>query len=169
LCRLKLKELYPQLNLGIPETDDPRPRSRAEQTGESSWTDDQGGIMCVGVTVRRRTGSGGGSLRQQRRSCLLPLEYADFTNTPVVESRDYSDEEKLYQMYRKGYPEEWGDRAPEGEATSTGFYNTMFMWPLLTFGWELFLETCLDPGLSGSWTSSRRSTGGCSACSAGCL
>ncbi|HPP73754.1 MAG TPA: uroporphyrinogen decarboxylase family protein [Armatimonadota bacterium] len=21
-----------------------------------------------------------------------------------------------------------------------GFYNTMFMWPLLTFGWELFLE-----------------------------
>jgi uroporphyrinogen-III decarboxylase len=21
----------------------------------------------------------------------------------------------------------------------------MFMWPLLTFGWELFLETCLDP------------------------
>jgi len=26
-----------------------------------------------------------------------------------------------------------------------GFYNTMFMWPLLTFGWELFLETCLDP------------------------
>jgi len=20
----------------------------------------------------------------------------------------------------------------------------MFMWPLLTFGWNLFLETCLD-------------------------
>jgi uroporphyrinogen-III decarboxylase len=32
-----------------------------------------------------------------------------------------------------------------GSAASTGFYNTMFMWPLLTFGWELFLECCLDP------------------------
>jgi hypothetical protein len=41
-----------------------------------------------------------------------PLEQGDFTNIPVVESRDYSDEEKLYEMYRKGYPEEWGDKAP---------------------------------------------------------
>jgi uroporphyrinogen-III decarboxylase len=24
-----------------------------------------------------------------------------------------------------------------------GFYNTMFMWPLLVFGWENFLEICL--------------------------
>ncbi len=26
LCRLKLKELYPQLDLGVPEKDDPIPR-----------------------------------------------------------------------------------------------------------------------------------------------
>ena len=73
-----------------------------------------------------------------------PLAQGDFTHIPVVESRDYSDEEKLYRMYRDGYPAEWGDTAPEGSGTMVGFYNTMFMWPLLTFGWDLFLETCLD-------------------------
>jgi hypothetical protein len=73
-----------------------------------------------------------------------PLEQGDFTDIPVVESRDYSDEEKLYEMYSRGYPAEHGDRAPEGSTASTGFYNTMFMWPLLTFGWDLFLQTCLD-------------------------
>ena len=74
-----------------------------------------------------------------------PLAQGDFTDIPVVESKDFRDEEQLYQRYRERYPAEWGDQAPEGEATSVGFYNTMFMWPLLTFGWELFLETCLDP------------------------
>jgi len=62
----------------------------------------------------------------------------------VVESRDYSDEQRLYEEYRSRFPEEHGDRAPAGSDASVGFYNTMFMWPLLTFGWELFLETCLD-------------------------
>jgi len=146
LCRLKMKTLYPQLNLPVPETDDPKPRSKAEQTGESSWTDEQG-------RVRVRWGDGGTSHWEWGRQfttaeevfAFSPLEHADFTDTPVVESRDYSDETELYRMYRKNYPAEWGDEAPEGEATSVGFYNTMFMWPLLTFGWELFLETCLDP------------------------
>jgi hypothetical protein len=61
-----------------------------------------------------------------------------------VEYRDYSDEEKLYESYRAHYPAEWGDAAPEDSSASAGFYNTTFMWPLLTFGWELFLECCLD-------------------------
>lgn len=42
------------------------------------------------------------------------------------------------------YPAEWGNWAPEGSTSSVSFYNTMFMWPLLTFGWRLFLQTCLD-------------------------
>lgn len=36
------------------------------------------------------------------------------------------------------------DLPPDGSTASVAFYNTMFMWPLLTFGWELFLEICLD-------------------------
>ena len=144
-CRQKLQELYPQLELGIPETDDPKPRPKLDLDGQSSSVDDEG-------RRRVRWGDGesghwnwGESLKTvEEVFAFSPLEQGDFTNIPVVESRDYSDEEKLYETYRKGYPAEHGDKAPEGSTASAGFYNTMFMWPLLTFGWQLFLETCLD-------------------------
>ncbi len=146
LCRLKLRELYPQLELGIPATDDPIPRPKLDLEGQSSSVDSQGrhhvrwgdgetGIWDWGLFFKT----------PEDVFNFSPLEQGDFTNIPVVESRDYSDEEKLYEMYRRGYPAEWGDKAPEGSTASAGFYNTMFMWPLLTFGWKLFLETCLDP------------------------
>ncbi len=145
LCRLKLRELYPQLGLSVPEKDDPKLRPRLGLTGQSSSADAEG---------RRRVRWGDGESGhwdwgRQFKSAedvfrFSPLAQGDFTKIPVVESRDYSDEGKLYDLYRKKYPAEWGDKAPEGRATSVGFYNTMFMWPLLTFGWELFLETCLD-------------------------
>jgi uroporphyrinogen-III decarboxylase len=38
-----------------------------------------------------------------------------------------------------------GPPAPAGWGETAWFYNTLFMWPILTFGWELFLESCLDP------------------------
>ncbi len=148
-CRLKLKELYPQLgwewNLGIPEKDDPIPHPTLGPESQSSATDKDG-------RKRIRWGDSEswewtwGRLFKTAKDVFdfSPLEQGDFTDIPVVESRDYSDEEKLYEMYRKGFPKEHGDRAPEGSTASVGFYNTMFMWPLLTFGWKLFLETCLD-------------------------
>jgi len=144
-CRLKLRELYPQLGLGIPQTDDPKQRPGLNLRGQSSRTDGEGRHHV-------RWGDGESSQwdwgRQFKTAedvfAFSPLEQGDFTNIPVVESRDYSDEEKLYEMYRRGYPSEWGDKAPEGSTASVGFYNTTFMWPLLTFGWELFLETCMD-------------------------
>ena len=142
-CRLKLRELYPQLSLGIPETDEPKPRPKLNLRGQSSSKDEEG-------RERVRWGEGESGYWDWGKHfktaedvfAFSPLEQGDFTNIPVVESRDYSDEEKLYEVYRKNYSAE--DKAPEGSTASVGFYNTMFMWPLLTFGWELFLETCLD-------------------------
>ncbi|MCC6443251.1 MAG: hypothetical protein IT210_07320 [Armatimonadetes bacterium] len=145
-CRLKLKEIYPQLGLGVPESDEPKQRPRLDLQNETSCVDDAGRRY-----VRWGDGTSGhwdwGKRFRTAEDVFAfsPLEQGDFSDIPVVESRDYSDEEKLYQLYRKGYPDEWGDQAPEGSTSSSGFYNTMFMWPLLTFGWELFLETCLDP------------------------
>lgn len=147
-CREKLQELYPQLGLGVPESDDPKPHPVLDlTTGQSSRKDDEGRHY-----VRWGEGQSGhwdwGKKFQSAEEVFAfsPLEQGDFTDIPVVESRDYSDEEKLYELYRSHYPAEWGDKAPEGSAdASAGFYNTMFMWPLLTFGWDLFLETCLDP------------------------
>jgi hypothetical protein len=74
-----------------------------------------------------------------------PLKQADFTGWRTVEEGDFSSEEAVYQRYRKNYPADWGDKAPEGSSASVGFYNTLFMWPMLTFGYENFLNLCLEP------------------------
>jgi uroporphyrinogen-III decarboxylase len=58
---------------------------------------------------------------------------------------DFRSEDTIYETLRKDYPAEWGDKAPEGSSAGTWFYNTLFMWPMLTFGWELFLECCMLP------------------------
>jgi len=145
LCRQRMAELYPQLELPIPAKDDPIPRSRLELSGESSYTDDQGRrFVRWGDSLSSQWNWGERFKTPEDVFAFSPLEQGDFTDIPVVESRDYRDEERLYEGYRRNYPAEWGDRAPDGSTASVSFYNTMFMWPLLTFGWKLFLRTCLD-------------------------
>jgi hypothetical protein len=145
-CRQRLAELYPQLELPIPESDDPRPRPVMDLKGQSSCEDDSGGHRVRwGESISSTWDWGLKFQTAEEVFAFSPLEHGDFSKDDVVESRDYRDEEKLYEFYRRQYPAEHGDTAPAGSTASAGFYNTMFMWPLLTFGWELFLETCLDP------------------------
>jgi hypothetical protein len=144
LCRERLRELYPLLNLGIPATDDPKPRpTLGLDAGATSnadrhtvrWGDGESGTWEHGEGIFKTIDD---------VLAFSPLAHADFSRWGfVVEARDYSDEEALYQRYRANYPAEWGEAAPEGSGACVGFYNTMFMWPLLTFGWENFLEVCL--------------------------
>ncbi len=148
LCRERLRELYPQLGLPIPETDTPIPRPDLDLQGQSMSTDEEG-LRHV-RWGDKLTGHWDWGVRfhsLEEVFAFSPLENADFTDFPMVSDgkQDFRSEEAIYQRYRQRWPAEWGDKAPEGEAVSVGFYNTMFMWPLLTFGWELFLEACLDP------------------------
>ncbi len=153
LCRLKMNELYPQLELPVPDTDDPRPRPKLEQEGESSRVDEKGHHHVRwgdGETTHWDWGKGFETVEDV--FLFSPLKQGDFSNMPVVEARDYRDEEALYKEYRKQFPAQlshlpdfWSNKAEKGSTAMVSFYNTMFMWPLLTFGWELFLETCLDP------------------------
>lgn len=144
-CRLRLRELYPELELPVPASDAPRPRPSFSAEEGASAVDERGRH-----TIRWGDGESWhwdwGRTFPDAEAVLAfsPIEHADFTDVPVVESRDYRDEEALYRHYRAHYPAEWGDRAPEGSTASVFFYNTLFMWPLLTFGWDLFLQTCLD-------------------------
>jgi hypothetical protein len=145
LCRLRWNELYPQVPLGVPATDDPKPRPRLGNTGASAnderhtvrWGDGETATFVHGEALFKSA---------DEVFAFSPLAKGDFSDWPhVVMAQDFSSEEVIYQRLRKGYPAERGDKAPEGSAAGTGFYNTLFMWPLLTFGWELFLECCLDP------------------------
>ena len=143
LCRQKLSELYPMLGLGIPPNDTPisRPKFGNGVSSDSEkhtvrWGDSETSTFSYGAFFKT----------PEDVFNFSPLEHADFSkwNSSVVENGDFSDEEKIYQRYKTWFPKEWGDKVPEGSSAGVGFYNTMFMWPLLTFGWELFLECCLD-------------------------
>ena len=143
-CRVRLAELYPMLRLRIPENDDPLPRP---EMGPGIKTSDSGKH-----TVRWGAGESwsfehGEKIFKTEEDVFAfsPLEKGDFSDWPfVVASGDYSSEEVLYKSTRTQYPDEWGDKAPEFSTATAYYYNTLFMWPLLTFGWEMFLATCLD-------------------------
>ena len=143
-CRLEMRRRYPRLDLPVPETDEPRPRPRLGLKGPSSDRAKRTVRWGDGETA---TWQHGEAFFQSAEDVFAfsPLSKADFSDWPhVVVPGDYSCEQVIYERYRKNYPQEWGNTAPKGSDASVGFYNTMFMWPLLTFGWELFLETCLD-------------------------
>jgi hypothetical protein len=139
LCRLRMKELYPQLGLGIPETDDPRPRPEEQHDqGKGRWGDSNRDHWQQEVAGHRfRT--------QEDMLRFSPLEQGDFTGWHVVVDGDFRSEEVIFERYRRAYPAEWGDQAPTGSSASVSFYNTMFMWPLLVFGYENFLMLSLEP------------------------
>ena len=138
-CMLKLNEMYPFIGFPVPASDDPLPRlEEQEDKGHGRW----------GNVYRNYWQQDVASTRFSSREDMLrfsPLEQGDFTGWNVVVDGDYSSEEVIYERYRAHYPAEWGDRAPEGSDASVGFYNTMFMWPMLVFGYENFLGLCLEP------------------------
>lgn len=139
LCRQRLRELYPQLNLWIPEKDDPIPRPElAKDKSRGRWGDAYREIWQQDVASSRFK-------TYEERMAFSPLAQGDFTGWNIVEDGDYSSEEIIYQRYRRNYPAEWGDKAPEGSGTSVSFYNTTFQWPMLVFGYQNFLEMSLDP------------------------
>ncbi|MDP6779985.1 MAG: uroporphyrinogen decarboxylase family protein [Candidatus Latescibacteria bacterium] len=138
-CRLKLKELYPQLGLPVPETDDPKPRPEEQaDRGKGRWGDSNRAYWQQEI-ASARFGT------QDEMLDFSPLEQGDFTGWRVVVDGDFRSEDVIYERYRKNYPAEWGDKAPAGSSASVSFYNTMFMWPMLVFGYENFLLMSLDP------------------------
>jgi hypothetical protein len=73
-----------------------------------------------------------------------PLEHMDLRDVSMPVARDYT----------KSVPELAAEFASDLERSQhllgesalsgvSGFYNTFFMWPLLTFGWDLFLTTAM--------------------------
>ena len=141
LCRLKWNELYPCLPFGVPAEDTPVPRptlggekSANHESHAVRWGADQTGTFLHGEAFFKTP---------EDVWRFSPLEHA--AKFPewghVVMNWDYSSEEAIAQRFT-GW--KLDTDAPEGSDASAWFYNTMFMWPMLTFGWELFLECCLD-------------------------
>lgn len=141
-CIQKLNSMYPFVELPLPANDKPIPRiDEQKDQGKGRWGD----------SYRDHWQQEEAGKRFDDFDAMLafsPLAHADFTQWQVVECADFTSEEVIYQRYRKNYPKEWGDKAPKGSSASVGFYNTMFMWPLLVFGYQNFLTICLEPGFA---------------------
>ncbi len=138
-CILKVNEMYPFLRLRAPAKDTPIPRpEEQEDTGKGRW----------GAHFRDHWQQGEAGKRFSSHEEMLkfsPLEQGDFTGWHIMADGDYSSEEIIYERLRKAYPPEWEDQGPKGTFNWTGFYNTMFMWPLVLFGYENFMYLCLEP------------------------
>ena len=115
LCRLRLKELYPQLDLAVPETDEPklRPEQQRERS-KGRWGDAYRDHWQQEVAGHRFT-----SPEEMLR--FSPLEQGDFSGWRVVVDGDFRTESAVYGRYRSQYPAEWGDRAPAGSSAAVGF------------------------------------------------
>lgn len=136
-CRLRMKELYPELQLGIPESDAPIKRAAGDDVANHTvrWGDGQTDTFVHGEQFFKTP---------EDVFAFHPLEHADMRDWKhVIAYHDYSSEAALEAEFEQRFPKPWGP-APEGDPVSVSHYNTTFMWPLLTFGWELFLECCLD-------------------------
>jgi hypothetical protein len=134
--------MYPQLQLPVPDTDVPVPRP---QLGEGADRDAH--VVRWGDATTATFEHGEAFFKDAEEVfAFSPLAKGDFTDWPhVVKNHDYRDEERLYRLFMDGIPEEWRRTPlPPNGTRGADHYNTMFMWPLLTFGWELFLECCLD-------------------------
>jgi len=139
-AKLKLQELYHfDMGLGTPADDEPIPRPT---DGGGSVTDEEG--MRRVRWGAQTTGHWDWGKQFPTIEDVLayePLEHLDMRDRGfghVVESRDYSGDDDTF--IEREYPGAMGQEPPEGEIQAMGFYNTVFMWPLLTFGWERFLE-----------------------------
>jgi hypothetical protein len=139
LCRVKMNELFPQLRLDIPKSDEPLPRPSGDRPNEHTvrWGAGQTGTYLHGERFFKT---------EEDVFAFSPLEHADMREWVfVVENWDYTGEDAIEARFASEMgPKPWATpQAPS--IASVGFYNTTFMWPMLTFGWEMFLATCLDP------------------------
>ncbi len=141
-CMLRLTEIYPFLYLShayIPKNDEPLPTPDKERdTGKGRWGHAYRDFWQQEAANQHFSGF-------KAMLNFSPLENADFRNWTISVAGDYRDEETVYQRYRATLPAEWGDKAPDRSPVKIGFYNTLFMWPMQIFGYENFLNICLEP------------------------
>ncbi len=141
-ARLRLNELYPELRLAVPEDDTPVPRPEG-RFADGADAEDHSVRWGDGATA---TFEHGEALFPDEESVFRfsPLAQGDFRKFPVIEELDFRDEADLYRQLLKRHGLDDTQPVAVDSTAMPWFYNTMFMWPVLTFGWENFLLNCMD-------------------------
>jgi hypothetical protein len=139
-CVQKMNELYPRLELPLPGSEGPIARPEDMTTDAQGhrhvrWGDDQTRHFDWGKDFH--------SIEDVL--AYSPLAHLNLEGTDVPEAYNYEDEDQLYRELRSRCPADWDDTTPEGGTRRRRYYNTLFIWPIVTFGYERFLEACLEP------------------------
>ena len=138
LAKQKMNELYPELYLSLPENDSPIPKPSNDVNRENAttrWGDSETGTFEHGEKIFKD---------DESVLNFSPLKQGDFSDFPVVENHDYRDAGKLYQTMLVRHKLSGVSETPKYSIDMPWYYNTIFMWPVLTFGWEGFLLNCLE-------------------------
>ena len=136
-----LKALEPlpvDMGGGIPASDDP---IEPLPEGESSFVGEDGRRRVRwGAQLTGHWDWGAGFNSVEDALAYDPMKHLDQREEEVVAKMDYSRSvrDMARDMQGGDLPPPGGPRADRLKGGS--FYNTLFMWPLLTFGWEVFLE-----------------------------
>lgn len=140
-CMQKLAGMYPFINIGVPDKNDPVPRPEAQGEAQYGRWGDQNIDYWQQETSSHRFAT------EEEIKNFSPLTQGDFTGWHIIEDDnggDFTSVEAIYKRYIKYYQDENGNLLEKKPDASVGFYNTMFMWPLLTFGYENFLTYCME-------------------------
>ena len=137
-ARRRMLELIPQDVGSVPTSDEPIERPA---DGQLTFVDQDGTRSARWGASRTWHWNWGGHFHSMEDVLAYdPLEHMDQRDTGIVAEYDYRlSVDELAQELQQGIDD---SRAVTGQRAlvTGGFYNTIFMWPLLTFGWELFLE-----------------------------
>jgi hypothetical protein len=137
-ARKALEMLPVDMGAGVPGSDEP---VAGFPEGESSVVGEDGRRRVRwGAEVTGHWDWGEGFTSVEQALAYQPLEHLDLREAQVIAQMDYSRsvEELARDIQGGDLPPKAAPRA--AHLKGAGFYNTLFMWPLLTFGWEIFLE-----------------------------
>ena len=124
----------------VPANDDPVPPLREDGLDSEGHR-----VVRWGASTTWRWNWGDQVRTEEDVLAFQPLEQLDLSGTSIPEADDYSvSEEELVERFRKRLEENQALLGHLALSGVPGWYNTFFMWPLLTFGWELFLTIALE-------------------------
>jgi hypothetical protein len=126
------------MGMGVPGSDDPVAHFPEDQS--SVVGDDGRRRVRWGADYTGHWAWGEDFTSVEQALAYQPLEHLDLREAQVIAQMDYSRpvEDIARDIQGGELPPPGGPRA--NSLKSGSFYNTLFMWPLLTFGWEIFLE-----------------------------
>ena len=119
----------------VPLTDEPIP-----PVPEDGLDADRHRVARWGTSVTWRWDWGKRFTTVEEVLAYEPLMHLDLSQAAIPEARDYSvPVEALAALFQDNLDRSQALLGERALSDVPGWYNTFFMWPLLTFGWELFL------------------------------